>query len=120
MSVQHKADRRYLLVSPCRNEAEYIRRTLDSVVRQSVLPKLWLIVDDGSTDATPGILEEYSQRYDFIKVLVKPDRGARSVGPGVIEAFYFGYESINPMDFAYICKFDVDLDIPPTYFETSN
>jgi Glycosyl transferase family 2 len=44
--------RRYLLISPCRDEAQYLRRTLDSVAAQSVRPALWVIVDDGSTDAT--------------------------------------------------------------------
>ncbi len=109
--------RRYLLVSPCRNEAEFLKRTLDSVVNQSLQPARWVIVDDGSTDQTPQILADYAQRYDFIQVIQKPDRGARSVGPGVIEAFYFGYDQAEPERFDYVCKFDVDLDLPLTYFE---
>ena len=48
--------RRYLLISPCRDEAQYLRRTLDSVAAQSVPPALWVVVDDGSTDETPAIL----------------------------------------------------------------
>ena len=44
--------RRYLLISPCRDEAQFLRRTLDSVAAQSVLPALWVVVDDGSTDDT--------------------------------------------------------------------
>ena len=51
--------RRYLLVTPCRDEAKYARRTLDSVLAQSVLPALWIIVDDGSKDQTPQFLAEY-------------------------------------------------------------
>ncbi len=110
-------DRSYLLVSPCRDEAEYVRQTLDSVVSQSVLPAKWIIVDDGSTDETPSILDEYARRYDFIEVLRKPDRGARRVGPGVIDAFYYGYERAHPERYAYVCKFDVDLRLPPLYFQ---
>ena len=45
-------NRRYVLISPCRNEAQYMRRTLDTVVAQSVPPALWVIVDDGSQDET--------------------------------------------------------------------
>src|SRR5687767_9721328 len=42
--------RRYVLITPCRDEAKYARRTLDSVAAQTVRPALWVIVDDGSTD----------------------------------------------------------------------
>lgn len=110
--------RSYVLISPCRNEAEYMRRTLDSVVAQTVQPSLWIIVDDGSTDATPDILADYSRTHNWIRVVQKPDRGHRAVGPGVIEAFYAGYDTINPADYAYSCKMDLDLDVPPRYFET--
>src|SRR5687768_5693339 len=40
--------RRYALVTPCRDEAKFARRTLDSVINQTVPPALWVIVDDGS------------------------------------------------------------------------
>jgi len=82
-----------------------------------VRPALWVIVDDGSTDATPAILAEYAARYDFIRVVRREDRGRRSVGPGVVEAFYAGYETIDPARFDYLCKLDLDLELPPRYFE---
>ena len=107
----------YLLVSPCRNEAAYMRITLDSVVTQTVKPTLWIIVDDGSSDDTPRILAEYAERYPFIKVITRENRGHRSVGPGVIEAFYHGYDQVDVSQFDYVCKFDLDLDLPPRYFE---
>jgi len=110
-------NRRYVLISPCRNEADYMRQTLDTVIAQSVRPAKWIIVDDGSTDETPGILQEYSQRHDWIEVVTRTDRGHRAVGPGVIEAFYAGYESIDPDSYDYLCKLDLDLRLPPRYFE---
>ena len=110
-------DRRYCLITPCRNEELYARFTLESVVTQSITPALWVIVDDGSTDTTPQILDEYAKRYWYIKVVRRPDRGIRKVGPGVIEAFYEGYATINSDEFDYVCKFDLDLEIPPRYFE---
>lgn len=109
--------RRYAAISPCRNEAEFLRKTLDSVIAQTAPPTTWIIVDDGSTDATPAILSEYTARHTWIKVVRKPDRGHRAVGPGVIEAFYFGLSQISLTDFDYVCKLDVDLDLPPRYFE---
>ena len=60
--VHVNRSRRYVLISPCRDEAQYLRRTLDSVAAQSVPPSLWIVVDDGSTDDTPAILEEYGKR----------------------------------------------------------
>ncbi len=108
--------RRYALISPCRNEDDFIRKTLDSVIAQSEKPAIWVIVDDGSTDETPKILSEYSAKYNWIKVVPKPNRGHRAVGPGVIEAFYVGMKNISLDDFDFICKLDMDLDLPTTYF----
>lgn len=107
----------YVLISPCRNEAEHMRRTLDSVIGQSIRPACWVIVDDGSTDETPAILADYAAQHDWIRIVQKPDRGHRAVGPGVIEAFYAGYDTIDPAAYTYSCKLDLDLDLPPRYFE---
>ena len=106
------SSRRYLLISPCRDEADYIRRTLDSVAAQSVPPTLWVVVDDGSTDETPAILEEYARRLPYLRIVRRTDRGGRQVGPGVIEAFYAGLETVRLEDFDYLCKLDMDLDLP--------
>jgi biofilm PGA synthesis N-glycosyltransferase PgaC len=108
----------YVLISPCRDEAKYMRQTMDSVIAQSIRPAKWIIVDDGSTDQTPQILADYRVNHDWIEVVTRNDRGYRLVGPGVIEAFYAGYETINPDDYDYLCKLDLDLRLPPRYFET--
>lgn len=108
---------RYLLISPCRNEADFMRQTLDTVIGQSVLPAKWVIVDDGSTDDTPRILADYAGRHPWIQIVTRKDRGHRAVGPGVIEAFYTGYAAVNPDDYDYLCKLDLDLRLPPRYFE---
>jgi hypothetical protein len=94
-----------------------MRQTLESVANQTVLPAKWVIVDDGSTDETPQILQEYQSKYDWIAVINKSNRGKRHVGPGVIDAFYTGYNSINPDDYTYLCKLDLDLRLPRRYFE---
>ena len=99
------------------DEAEYVRRTLDSVAAQSIQPAAWVIVDDGSTDETPAILEEYARRLPYLRVVRRADRGRREVGPGVIEAFYAGLKTVRLEDFDYLCKLDMDLDLPVRYFE---
>lgn len=111
------ASRKYVIISPCRDEAALMRATLDSVSQQSALPDLWVVVDDGSTDATSTILAEYARRLPYLRVIRREDRGRRSVGPGVVEAFNVGYHSIDARAFDYLCKLDLDLDLPPTYFE---
>ncbi len=111
------AGRGYLLISPCRDEAAYMRRTLDTVIGQSVRPSKWVIVDDGSSDSTPEILAEYAARHDWIQIVSRSDRGRRLVGPGVIDAFYAGYAAVNPDDYEFLCKLDLDLSLPPRYFE---
>ncbi len=108
----------YVLISPCRNEQDYMRQTLDSVIAQDVKPAKWVIVDDGSTDATPAILAEYARQYPWIEVVTRQDRGRRAVGPGVIEAFYTGYATIQPNDYDFVCKLDLDLRLPKSYFST--
>ncbi len=117
VSAEPSVGRRYLLVTPCRDEAKYARRTLDSVTAQTARPALWVIVDDGSKDQTPAILREYAERFPWIRVVTRADRGDRKLGGGVIDAFYAGYSTINPADFDYVCKLDLDLDLPHGYFE---
>lgn len=112
------SSRRYLLVTPCRDESQYAQRTLESVANQTLAPALWIIVDDGSTDQTPGILAEYAAKLPYLKIIRRENRGFRKLGGGVIDAFYAGYDTINPSDFDYVCKLDLDLDLPPRYFET--
>ena len=85
----------YLIISPGRNEAEFMRATLDSVIAQSIPPRKWIIVDDGSTDESPAILAEYEAKYDWIEVITREDRGRRAVGSGVMDAFYAGFDTIE-------------------------
>ena len=108
---------RYVLISPCRNEASFMRQTLESVEAQTVRPAMWVIVDDGSTDETPGILAEFASCRDWVKIVTRNDRGHRAVGPGVVDAFYAGYAVIDPADYDFLCKLDLDLRLPPRYFE---
>ncbi len=66
--------RRYALITPCRDEAKYARRTLDSVTQQTIPPAIWVIVDDGSKDDTPKILAEYAAKFPFIRSPRRPRR----------------------------------------------
>lgn len=110
-------DRSYVLIGPCRNESKFMERTLDSVIAQTIRPAKFIIVDDGSDDETPAIADRYAAEYDFIEVIHRADRGFRKVGGGVIEAFDVGLDASGWKDYAYVCKIDLDLDLPEGYFE---
>ena len=109
---------RYVLISPCRDEAEFIRRCVASVLAQTLLPSAWIIVDDGSTDGSRELLDDFSKELPWLRVVGRVDRGSRSVGPGVVEAFEQGLQCVDLDQFDYLCKFDLDLEIPERYFET--
>ena len=107
----------YCLISPARNEAAYITQTLDSVLAQTVLPKRWIIIDDGSSDDTPRILADYAAKHGFIEVHKRSDTGRRALGGGVVEVFNLGLELLAGDAAEFVCKLDVDLILPPRYFE---
>ncbi len=117
--VPHRGGRgrRLLIVSPVRDEAAYLQRTIDSMVAQTVRPTVWAIVDDGSADDTPLIARRAAEQHPWIHFHTRADRGVRRVGGGVVEAFNDGLARYNLDDFDYVCKFDGDLAFGPTYFE---
>jgi biofilm PGA synthesis N-glycosyltransferase PgaC len=107
----------YVVITPVRNEAEYVDKTIDSMARQTWRPQQWVIVDDGSTDGTQEILDAAARRHEWITVLHRPDRGFRQSGGGVVEAFYDGYAALQVSQWDFIVKLDADLSFPPDYFE---
>lgn len=119
MGFSHQApqSRRYVLIMPTRDEEEYLQQTLDCIVSQSVLPAELIIVNDGSHDRTPDIADSAAEKYSWINVIHRKNRGERKVGGGVIEAFYAGFKMIGAAEHDYICKLDADITIEPDYFE---
>lgn len=107
----------YLLITPVRDEAAYIDATLSSVALQSHRPQRWVIVDDGSTDATPRLLREAAQGAPWITVL-STGSTARRLGSAEVLAFQRGLDHVAgdpPCDF--IVKLDGDVRLPFDYFE---
>lgn len=108
---------RLLIISPVRNESAFLQRTIDSMVAQTVRPRAWLIVDDGSSDETPTIAQRAADQHSWIRLHRRADRGVRKVGGGVVEAFDDGLSQVGLDGFEYVCKLDGDLELPPRYFE---
>ena len=107
----------YLLVSPVRDEERYIGETIGSVVSQSIRPKRWVIVDDGSSDATTAIVGRAAVQYDWIDHVYLERSGDRIPGQGVITAFNRGVQELAGVPCEFIAKLDCDLRFAPDYFE---
>lgn len=106
----------YVLISPSRNEARFIEETLTSVVSQTVLPLKWVIVNDGSTDATGEIAAKYAERYDWIEVVHRPVRRERHFAAKV-EAFGAGLERVQHLEYDIIANLDADVTLDADHFE---
>ena len=107
---------RYVLITPARDESAYIRKTLESVVAQTVLPLRWVIVSDGSTDGMDDIVKEYTARYDWIELLRMPERKERHFG-GKVYAFNAGLARVSQLAYDVIGNLDADVSFEPDYIE---
>ena len=107
---------RYAVITPVRNEAAFIEKTLHSMVHQRILPVEWVIVNDGSSDGTDTIIKSWVESHPWIRLVTRDDRGTRQRGKGVIEAFYAGF-AILTEPFDYIVKLDGDVSFSENYFE---
>ena len=108
---------RYVVVTPVRDEEAYLRLTVESVIKQTILPREYMLVNDGSKDRTGYIIEEYVRQYPWIRAVHREDRGYRKWGAGIIEAFYDGFHALDTRDWDFMCKLDGDLSFVPEYFE---
>lgn len=107
----------YVVVTPARNEQENIPHTIESMVRQTIRPHRWVIVDDGSKDQTGPMIDAASREHPWIIARHRPDRGGRKQGGGVVDTFYDGYGLVSDEPWDFIVKFDADLSFGPDYFE---
>jgi len=107
----------YILVSPVKDEEQYIERTIQAVLKQTVKPSRWIIVDDGSGDCTHTIVEKYAQQVPWINLVSHMRDGTRQPGSGIIRAFNVGYDLVRNAEYDFIVKFDCDIDFDPNYFE---
>lgn len=101
------------IIIPAHNEANYIEKTLDSLVNQSHLPDLLCVVDDHSTDHTSEIITHYANQFDWICMASIKSSESRIPGAKVINAWKKGLTFLTHCDI--VCKFDADLIFPKNY-----
>jgi poly-beta-1,6-N-acetyl-D-glucosamine synthase len=106
----------YILITPARNEEKYIEKTLQSVAAQSVLPAVWVIVSDGSTDRTDEIVQAYAQKFSFIKLLRRPPDATRNFGSKAA-AIRAGLDGLETRAYDFIGFLDADISFEPDFFK---
>jgi len=106
----------YVLITPARNEADFIELTIRSVIAQTVRPLKWVIVDDASTDRTPEIVASYAAANPWIELVRMPERRERSFA-GKANAVNTGRERLDDLSYGVIGNLDADVSFDPDYFE---
>lgn len=104
----------YVLITPARNEEAFLEGTIRSVASQTVLPKRWVIVSDGSTDRTDQIAREYCSRHGWMELVRRPEHADRQFAAKV-HCFRAGYERVKVLDFDIVGNLDADLTFEPDY-----
>lgn len=108
---------KYVIITPVRDEEDYVEATIRAVTSQTILPSEWVIVDDGSSDRTASIIGQYATQIPWIHTVHRINRGFRKSGAGVVEAFYDGYNALHCRDWDFVVKLDGDLTFSSDYFE---
>jgi glycosyltransferase involved in cell wall biosynthesis len=106
----------YVLVTPARNEAAFIEQTMESVIKQTFLPVKWVIVNDGSTDATREIVSRYAEKHSWIELVNRPVRKERNFAAKV-HAFNAGRERLQNLQYEVIGNLDSDVSFDADHFE---
>jgi glycosyltransferase involved in cell wall biosynthesis len=106
---------KYIVITPARNEEEFIELTLKAVVSQIIRPLKWVIVSDGSTDGTNDIVRTYAAANPWIELLQMPERKGRDFA-GKVHAFNSGYRKVGEMEYEVIVSLDADISFEEDYF----
>src|SRR5215813_2571237 len=107
---------KYFLITSARNEEAFVRKTLESMVTQTVLPERWMILDDGSADRTAEIVETYAKRYSWIELVRLPQRQDRTFAAKA-HAVNAAVECSRSLQFEILGNLDADVSFEPDYME---
>jgi len=105
---------KYIIVTPVKNEIKYFPLTVDSMLKQSILPIKWIIVNDGSSDGTEKIIQKLGQNYEWIEVINLEDKEKRKPGGEYVASFGINRVDFDNIDF--FVRMDGDLQFDQDYF----
>lgn len=110
-----KTHLKYALITPARNEQEFIELTIRSVLQQTVLPIKWIIVSDGSTDRTDDIVAKYAATNKWVELVRMPERKERNFG-GKVACFNAGLERLKEVPYDVVGNLDADMSFDNELF----
>lgn len=108
--------KKYVLVTAARNEEDYIEKTIQSVISQTIVPKKWVIVSDGSTDLTDEIAFKYAKKYDFIQFMRIESNKRRNFASQVY-AQQAGVKMLKGIKYEFLGMLDADISFETNYYE---
>jgi len=106
----------YILITPARNEVQFIEQTIRSVIAQTIRPVKWIIVSDGSTDGTDELVKRFLQENLWIELVRMPERRDRSFAAKA-HCFNGGYQRVGECSYEVIGNLDADITFEKDYFE---
>ncbi|MBV8452251.1 MAG: glycosyltransferase family 2 protein [Deltaproteobacteria bacterium] len=96
-----------VVITPARDEEKLLPGLISSMVTQTFLPQRWIVVDDGSADATAKILEDAASRYPWIEPHhLQRNRGRAAGGESVIMQFL---PREKWLEWDFVLRLDADL-----------
>ena len=107
---------RYLIVTPVKNEERFLEGVISSVLRQTIRPAKWVVVNDHSTDRTGEILRQATTAHEWIVEAGSGNRhGQRD--PGGEGVVHYGIRQANLEEFDFLARLDADITFEADYFE---
>lgn len=102
-----KESKKFTIIIPVYNCEKYLKKTIESILDQTYKNYEIILIDDGSSDGSPKICDEYSEKYNNIKTIHKENEGvskARNIG-------------LQNSKSDYVCFFDSDDYVEKNFLE---
>ena len=110
---------KFLIIIPAHNEENNISFCLESLKKQNFQDFVCMIVNDGSTDRTSEIINNFKNQDSRFRVL-DLETSEHSPGAKVVRTFDKGLQALDWKDFDVVCKYDADIVFPTNYLEKIN
>lgn len=107
-----------VVIVPFLNEEAHLPSLLESIESQTRVPDHLVLVDDGSTDRSPAVAEDFAARHPFARALHRPPQPRtrdRLKSASELGAWQWGLESTG-LDGDILVKLDADLRLPSRFF----
>jgi glycosyltransferase involved in cell wall biosynthesis len=112
----------YVITTPCLNELDNLPGTLAALDAQEILPALWLVVDDGSTDGTLPWLHEQLKARPWMEVAPSPERSSTYLGHHIGRVKSWAVDRVlelaaeRGIEPLAVGMLDADLTVPPDHY----